>query len=95
MLTETNFIHKNASIIIFSVFEEEDQSAYCLLLFVSAGKRMYLQHYALKSVSLWKYFKLYFCFLFGIVLFVLSLFICKGYLFLTLVAEERHVLLCF
>lgn len=29
-----SFIHKNASIIIFSVFEEEDQSAFNLTVFV-------------------------------------------------------------
>lgn len=82
---------------MFSVFEEEDQSAYftvCLfVLFVSAGKRMYLQHYALRSfcfpleIHEVVFFVLPFFFFFA-----LSLLICKR-LFLTLVGMARHVLL--
>lgn len=53
-----------------------------VFLSVSAGKRMYLQHYALRSI-----FKLYFCFSF----LLFSLFICKG-LFVALSPEKagRH-----
>lgn len=65
------------------MFEEEDQSAYfhCLCLFVSAGKRMYLQHLCFKSIC----FPLeiieivFYVFFFWILeLFVLSLFHLRG-----------------
>lgn len=56
LLTGANVTCENDSLVL-SVFAREDQSAYyyCLFLFVSAGKRMYLQHHALKVfISLWK-----------------------------------------
>lgn len=56
LLTGANVTCENDSLVL-SVFVREDQSAYyyCLFLFVSAGKRMYLQHHALKVfISLWK-----------------------------------------
>lgn len=53
-VNELASVIKIASIIMFRVFETGDQSAYFTVcfLFVSAGKRMYLQHCALRSTCL-------------------------------------------
>lgn len=68
LLTETNFIHKNAHYHL-QWKEEKDQSAYCLFLFVSAGKKKNVFAALRFKIYLFPFgntFKLYFCFPFVI-----------------------------